>query len=67
LDEILGLLGSLLKMMAPFNLVELNHPWPHDSALLTQKLHWMLSLEQVDIERRDIINNDIGGWLQTIL
>jgi hypothetical protein len=42
-EEILGLPCSLfLKITAPLNLIESNHPSPHDSVLLTQKLHWML-------------------------
>jgi hypothetical protein len=42
-EEILGLPCSLfLGMMAPLNLIEMNRPLPHDSVLLTQKLHWML-------------------------
>jgi hypothetical protein len=42
-EEILSLSGSLfLRMMAPLNLIELDRLSPHDSILLTQKLHWML-------------------------
>jgi hypothetical protein len=52
-------------MTAPLNLVEENHLSPHDSVLLTQKLHWMLWIRQVGIERRDIISDDISRWLQT--
>jgi hypothetical protein len=66
--EILGPPCSLLLgMMAPLNLIESNCPSPHDSVLLTQKLHWMLWIRQVGIERRNIINDDIRGWLQTFL
>jgi hypothetical protein len=54
-------------MMAPLNLIEVNCPLPHDSILMTQKLHWMLGVGQVGIERCGIINNDIGGRLQTFL
>jgi hypothetical protein len=65
-EEILGLPCILfLGIMAPLNLIKSNRLSPHDSVLLTQKLHWMLWIEQVGIKRRDIINNDIGGWLQT--
>jgi hypothetical protein len=51
--------------MAPLNLIELNRLPPRDSVLLIQKLHWMLGIGQVGIERRDIINDDISGRLQT--
>jgi hypothetical protein len=68
MEELLGLPCSLfLGMMAPLNLVEGNHPSPHDSVLLTQKLHWMLWIRQVSIKRRNIINDNISGWLQTFL
>jgi hypothetical protein len=40
---------------------------PHDSVLMTQKLHWMLGIGHAGIERRDIINDDIGMRLQTLL
>jgi hypothetical protein len=52
-------------MMAPLNLVEANHPLPRESVLLTQKLHWMLWIRQVGIERHDIVNDNISGRLQT--
>jgi hypothetical protein len=52
-------------MTASLNLVEVNRPSPHDSVLLTQKLHWMLGIGHVSIERRDIGNDDISGWLQS--
>jgi hypothetical protein len=65
-EEILGLPCILfLGIMAPLNLIKSNRPSPHDSVLLTQKLHWMLWIEQVGIKRRDIVNNDIDGRLQT--
>jgi hypothetical protein len=54
-------------MMAPLNLIESNRPSPHDLVLLTQKLHWVFWIGQVDSERHDIIDNDISGWLQTFL
>jgi hypothetical protein len=54
-------------MTAPPNLVEANHPLPHESVLLTQKLHWMLWIRQVGIERHDIVNDNISGRLQTFL
>jgi hypothetical protein len=64
--KILGLPSSLiLRMTPPLTLIESNHPLPHDSILLTQKFHWMLWILQVGIERRDTVNNDIDGWLQT--
>jgi hypothetical protein len=53
--------------MAPLNLIELNRLSPHDAVLLTQKLHWVLWIGQVGIERRDIGDNDISGRLQTFL
>jgi hypothetical protein len=52
----------LLGMVAPLNLIEVNHSMPHDSVLLIQNLHWMLRIRQVGIDRPDIINNDIHGW-----
>jgi hypothetical protein len=64
MEEILGLICSLLlEMIAPLNLVESNRPPPHDLVLLTQKLHWMLWIRQVGVERRDIVNDNISGWL----
>jgi hypothetical protein len=67
-EKILGFPSSLfLRMTAPLNLIESDHPSPHDSVLLTQKLHWMLWIGQVGIKRHDIINNDIGGRLHTFL
>jgi hypothetical protein len=51
-------------MIAPLDLVESNRTSPHDSFLLTQKLHW---IRQVGIERRDIINDNVSGRLQTFL
>jgi hypothetical protein len=64
MEEILDLpCNLLLRMTAPLNLVELNRPPPQDSVLLTQKLHWMLWIRQVDIETRNIINNNVSGWL----
>jgi hypothetical protein len=54
-------------MTAPLNLEEVNHPSPHDLVILTQKLHWILRIRQIGIERRDIINNDIDRQLQTFL
>jgi hypothetical protein len=63
-EEIVSLACSLfLRMMAPLNLIESNHPSPHDSVLLTQKLHWMLWIGQIGIKRRNIVNNDNGGRL----
>jgi hypothetical protein len=63
-EKILGLPSSLfLGVMAPLNLIESNRLPPHDSIPLTQKLHLMLWIGQVGIERHDIINNDIGWWL----
>jgi hypothetical protein len=53
----------LLRMMAPLNLVELNHLSPHDTVMLTQKLYYMLWIRQVGIERRDIINDNVSRWL----
>jgi hypothetical protein len=39
-EEILGPPCSLLLgVMAPLNIVESNHPSPHDLVMLTQKLH----------------------------
>jgi hypothetical protein len=68
MKKILGLPGSLfLGMTAPLNPEEANHLLPHDPVLLTQKPHWMLRIRQVGIEGRDIIDNDIHGWLQTFL
>jgi hypothetical protein len=68
MEEILGHPCSLfLGMTTPLNLAELNHSSPHDSVLLTQKLRWMLQIRQVSIERCDIINDNINGWLQTFL
>jgi hypothetical protein len=65
-EEILGLPCSpFLRMTAPLNLVEINRLPPHDSVLLIQKLHWMLRIRQVSIERHDIVNDDVSGWLQT--
>jgi hypothetical protein len=67
-EQILGLPCSLfLRMMAPLNLIESYHPSPHDSVLLTHKIHWMLRVGQVSIKRCDIINNDIDRRLQTFL
>jgi hypothetical protein len=54
-------------MTALLNHIESNRPPHHDSALLTQKLPWMLWVGKVSIERRDIIDNNIGGWLQAFL
>jgi hypothetical protein len=34
--------GLVHRMTAPLNFIEANHPSPHDSVLLTQKLQWML-------------------------
>jgi hypothetical protein len=63
-EKILDFPSSLfLGMMTPLNLIELNRSPPHDSVLLTQKLHWMLWVGQVGIDRCDIIDNNIGGWL----
>jgi hypothetical protein len=68
MEELLGLSCSLfLGMTAPLNLVEANHLLPHDSVLLTQKLQWMLWIRQVGIERHDIVNDNVSGWLQTFL
>jgi hypothetical protein len=67
-EEFLGLPCSLLlEMMALLNLVESDHPSPHDSVLPTQKLHQVLRIRQVSIKRHDIINDDVSGWLQTFL
>jgi hypothetical protein len=54
-------------MVAPLNLVEANHPLSHDSVLLAQKLDQMLRIGQISIKRRDLINDDIDGHLQTFL
>jgi hypothetical protein len=65
-EKILGLPSSLfLVVTAPLNLIETNHPLPHDSVLLNQKLHWMPWIGHVSIERHDIINNDTAGRHQT--
>jgi hypothetical protein len=41
-EKILGLPSSLfLGVTAPLKHIETNHPSPHDSVLLNQKLHWM--------------------------
>jgi hypothetical protein len=45
----------------------MNHTSPHDLVLLTQKLHRMLRVGQIGVNRCDIINDDIGGCLQTFL
>jgi hypothetical protein len=67
-EKILSLPSSLfLRVTAPLNLIELDCSLPHDLVLLTQKLHLMLWIGQVDIKRHDIVNNDIGGRLQTFL
>jgi hypothetical protein len=67
-EEILGLPCSFfLRMTYPLNLIDSNHPSPHDSVLLTQKLHLMLWIGQVGIKSCDIINDDISKWLQTFL
>jgi hypothetical protein len=57
----------LLGMAAPMNIEESNCLMPRDSVLLTQNLHWVLPIRQVSIERRDVINNDIHRWPQTLL
>jgi hypothetical protein len=57
----------MLRMAAPLNLEEVNHPMPCDSVLLTQNLHWMLRIRQVGIEEHDVVNHDIHGRLQTFL
>jgi hypothetical protein len=63
-NELFGLPCSFrLRVTAPLNLEELNHLTPCDSVLLTQNLYWMLQIRQVSIEGRDIIDNDIHGWL----
>jgi hypothetical protein len=63
-EEILSLPCSLfLRMMALLNLIESNHSSPHDSVLLTQNLHLMLWIGQVDIKGHDIVNEDISGQL----
>jgi hypothetical protein len=54
-------------MAAPLILEESNRLMPCDPVLLTQNLHWMLQIRQVSINRRDIINNDIHAWLQTLI
>jgi hypothetical protein len=63
-EKILGLPSSLfLGMTAPLNLIESNHPLPHDSVLLTQNLHWMLWIGLVGIERHDLsIMTSAGGF-----
>jgi hypothetical protein len=44
-EEIVGLpWGLFFGMVTPSNLVEVNHPSPHDPVLLTQQLHWKLGV-----------------------
>jgi hypothetical protein len=54
-------------MATPLNLIEVNHPSPHDTILLTLQLHRMLGIGHIRLKRCDIVDDDIGGCLQTFL
>jgi hypothetical protein len=54
-------------MADPLILEESNCSTPCDSVLLIQNLHWMLRIRQVNIDGRDVIDNNVHGWLHTLL
>jgi hypothetical protein len=67
-EEILGLPHGFFRgMVTSLNVVEVNHPCPHDPIMLTKQLHQMLEIGQIGLERYDIIDNNISGCLQAFL